>query len=151
MRRGRDLRDAQDREPAEAVAALLAGAVIPITARAAGGGRLFGSVPAADIVEAVRRQTAPWSTASTSSSHEPIKTVGTHVVPVQLLGEVDVELTVEVVAGLTRAPRCRAAASHRRASSAAVRMTAGVTAGSPVARAVRPHGCPPRPRPFPQE
>ena len=39
MRRGRDLREAKDRSGAEAQAALLAGAVIPISARAAGGSR----------------------------------------------------------------------------------------------------------------
>src|SRR3974390_3398823 len=43
MRRGRDLREAQDRTAAEAQASLLAGAVIPISARAAGGGRLVGA------------------------------------------------------------------------------------------------------------
>ena len=44
MRRGRDLREAQDRTAAEAQATILAGAVIPISARAGGGGRLFGSI-----------------------------------------------------------------------------------------------------------
>ena len=38
MRRGRDLREAQDRGAAEAQATVLAGAVIPISARAAGAG-----------------------------------------------------------------------------------------------------------------
>ena len=54
MRRGRDLREAKDRTAAETQAALLAGAVIPISARAAGGGRLFGSIGPADVVEAIR-------------------------------------------------------------------------------------------------
>ena len=54
MRRGRDLREAQDRSAAEAQVGLLAGAVIPIGARAAGGGRLFGSIGPADVVEAIR-------------------------------------------------------------------------------------------------
>src|SRR5258708_31753912 len=49
MRRGRDLREAKDRESAQAQATILAGAVIPITARAGGGGRLFGSISAADV------------------------------------------------------------------------------------------------------
>ena len=53
MRRRRDLREAQDRSAAEAQAALLAGAVIPITARAAGGGRLFGSVGPAEVADAI--------------------------------------------------------------------------------------------------
>src|SRR5580692_11060408 len=53
MRRGRDLREAQDRGAAEAQAALLAGAVIPVVARAAEGGRLFGSVGPAEVAEAI--------------------------------------------------------------------------------------------------
>src|SRR3984885_5583815 len=54
MRRGRDLREAKDRGAAESQATILAGAVIPLSARAGGGGRLFGSIGAADVVEAVR-------------------------------------------------------------------------------------------------
>ena len=43
----------QGPEAAEAQATVLAGAVIPITARAAGGGRLFGSIGPADVAEAI--------------------------------------------------------------------------------------------------
>ena len=57
MRRRRDLREAQDRGAAEAQAKVLAGAVIPISARAAGGGRLFGSIGPADVVEAIQAAT----------------------------------------------------------------------------------------------
>ena len=55
MRRGRDLREAQDRTAAEAQAKILAGAVIPMSARAGGGGRLFGSIGPADVVEAIKK------------------------------------------------------------------------------------------------
>src|SRR5579875_2494223 len=58
MRRARDLRDARDREAAQAKADALRGAVITIPARAGATGRLFGSVTAADIVEHVRTQSA---------------------------------------------------------------------------------------------
>src|SRR3984957_15258993 len=54
MRRGRDLREAKSRGEAESQATILAGAVIPIAARAGGGGRLFGSIGPADIVEAIK-------------------------------------------------------------------------------------------------
>src|SRR5580692_96618 len=54
MRRGRDLREAKDRGAAEAQATILAGATIPLSARAGGGGRLFGSIGPADVVEAIR-------------------------------------------------------------------------------------------------
>ena len=44
MRRARDLRDAKDRESAEAVARTLVPMVIRIPARSGSGGRLFGSI-----------------------------------------------------------------------------------------------------------
>src|ERR1700733_3437332 len=53
MRRGRDLREAKDRGAAEAQATILAGAVIPISARAGAGGRLFGSIGPQDVAAAI--------------------------------------------------------------------------------------------------
>ena len=57
MRRNREAREARDREAAQAVADQLAGRRLEVRARAGEGGRLFGSVTAADIVDAVRAQT----------------------------------------------------------------------------------------------
>src|SRR5579875_2987584 len=57
MRRARDLRDARDREAAETVARTLVPVVIRIKAKAGAGDKLFGSVTAADVVEAVAEQT----------------------------------------------------------------------------------------------
>src|ERR1700729_2554990 len=56
MRRSRDLKDAKDREAAEVVARTLVPMVIRIPARSGSGGRLFGSVTASDVVEAVAEQ-----------------------------------------------------------------------------------------------
>ena len=85
MRRGRDLREAQDRGAAEAQATILAGAVIPMAARAGGGGRLFGSIGPADVAEAIKAAARAWkSTASTSSLAEPIKEVGSFDITVEL-------------------------------------------------------------------
>ena len=53
MRRARDLRDAQDRESAQTIASALVATTITITAKAGAEGRLFGSVTAADMAEAV--------------------------------------------------------------------------------------------------
>src|SRR3954454_13278053 len=53
MRRSRDVRDARDREAAETVARKLVPVVIRISAKAGPEGRLFGSVTAADVVDAV--------------------------------------------------------------------------------------------------
>ncbi len=99
MRRARDLRDAQDREAAETVAGVLAGAQVTVSARAGAEGRLFGSVTASDIADAVAKQTGVVVDRRKVHLVEPIKSVGTHVVPVRLHGDVEAPLTVEVVAG----------------------------------------------------
>ena len=99
MRRSRDLRDAQDKEAATAVAGVLAATTVTITARAAAEGRLFGSVTTADIVEALQAQTGAVVDRRRILLSEPIKTVGSHAVPVRLHAEVETEFTVEVVAG----------------------------------------------------
>src|SRR5256885_11386233 len=57
MRRSRDLKDARDREAAEVVARTLVPTVIRIPARAGTEGRLFGSVTAADVGDAVAQPT----------------------------------------------------------------------------------------------
>lgn len=99
MRQSRALRDAQDMESAEAVAAVLRAATVTITARAGTEGRLFGSVTVTDITDAVEAQTGAVVDRRKVQLAEPIKSVGTHVVPVHLHTEVTAELTVEVVAG----------------------------------------------------
>lgn len=97
MRRGRDLRDAKDREAAEAVATTVAGAAVTVTARAGAEGRLFGSVTAADVADAIRARTGAVIDRRQIHLEEPIKSVGTHAVPVRLHADVATEVTVEVV------------------------------------------------------
>src|SRR5438477_4277490 len=53
MRRSRDLKDAKDREGAEVVARTLVPMVFKVEARSGAEGKLFGSVTAADVIEAV--------------------------------------------------------------------------------------------------
>ena len=98
MRRGRDLKNVADRDAARSVAEILGATTVTVSARASAEGRLFGSVSAADIADAVTAQTGAEIDRSKVSLSEPIKSVGTHVVPVQLHDEVEVEVTVEVVA-----------------------------------------------------
>jgi len=99
MRRSRDLRDARDREAAETVAGVLGSRTVTISARAGAEGRLFGSVTANDVAEAVEAQTGATLDRRRIHLAEPIKSVGTHVVPVRLHADVEAEVTVEVVAG----------------------------------------------------
>ena len=98
MRRARDLRDAQDRSAAEALATTLVPKVISVTARAGSEGRLFGSVTATDIAVAIEEQTNVQIDRRKLVLAEPIKSLGTHVVPAKLHADVEFPITVEVVA-----------------------------------------------------
>ena len=98
MRRGRDLREAQDRSAAEAQAAVLAGVTIPISARAAGGGRLFGSVGPAEVAEAIKAAKGVEVDRRHVLLPDHIKETGSFEVTVELFGDVSTVVTVEVSA-----------------------------------------------------
>ena len=98
MRRSRDVRDASDRAAAQEVATSLVPKVVTIAARAGAEGKLFGSVTAHEIVEAVSSQTGVQLDRRQIHLDEPIKTLGTHLVPAKLHAEVEFPITVEVVA-----------------------------------------------------
>jgi len=98
MRRSRDLRDAKDREAAEQVARVLVPTVIRIPARVGAAGRLFGSVTAADVVAAIESETGITLDRRQVHLAEPLKTAGSHEVPVKLHAEVEFRVTAEVVA-----------------------------------------------------
>jgi large subunit ribosomal protein L9 len=97
MRRSRDLRDAKDREAAETVARTLVPAVITVSAKAGSEGKLFGSVTVMDLVAAVQTQTGVQLDRRQVHMAEPIKSLGTHSVPVKLHSDVEFPVTVEVV------------------------------------------------------
>ncbi|HET8621001.1 MAG TPA: 50S ribosomal protein L9 [Acidimicrobiales bacterium] len=98
MRRARDQRDAQDRAAAEALATRLVPKVITVSARAGTEGRLFGSVTASDIATAVEAQANVQLDRRKIVLPEPIKTLGTHTVPVKLHADVEFPVTLDVVA-----------------------------------------------------
>lgn len=97
MRRARDVKDARDREGAEEIARRLTPTVIRIPARSGPEGRLFGSVTAADLAEAVAAQAGMELDRRKIHLEEPIKSVGSHEVAVRLHTDVEVRLQVEVV------------------------------------------------------
>ncbi|MDQ1416451.1 MAG: large subunit ribosomal protein [Acidimicrobiaceae bacterium] len=97
MRRARDRRDARDREAAETVARQLVPKVIRIPARAGAEGKLFGSVTSADVVAAVVEQTGIELDRRRLHLEEPIRSLGTHEVPVKLHTDVEFRITIEVV------------------------------------------------------
>ena len=98
MRRSRDVQDAKEREAGEAIARVLVPTVVRVPARAGSEGRLFGSVTTADLVEAVKAQTGVELDRRRVQLDEPIKSLGTHEVPVKLHSDVEFRVTVEVVA-----------------------------------------------------
>jgi large subunit ribosomal protein L9 len=97
MRRNREARDARDREAAQALADQLSGQRIELRARAGDGGRLFGSVTSANVVDAVRAQTGVELDRRKTQLAEPLKELGAVEVPVKLHSDVEVTLTVDVV------------------------------------------------------
>jgi large subunit ribosomal protein L9 len=99
IRRGREVREIADIGQARDVAAQLGSLVVTLPARAGQGGRLFGSVTAADVVEAVKAAGGPTldkRRVELPAAH--IKTIGTHTVSVRLHPEVAAPITVEVTA-----------------------------------------------------
>jgi len=98
MRRSRDVKDAAARQAAQEVAKGLVSSPVKIVARVGGDGRLFGSVTTAEIAEAILSQTGVEIDRKVLTIDEPIKTIGTHLVPAKLHSDVEFPVTVEVVA-----------------------------------------------------
>ena len=100
IRRAQKSREIRDLGHAREVAQQLGSLAVTVKAKAAGGsGRLFGSVTAADVVDAVRAAGGPALDRRSVEVPAQIKTVGTHPVTVRLHPEVTTELDVAVVAG----------------------------------------------------
>jgi large subunit ribosomal protein L9 len=97
MRKARETKDAHDRQAAEGVARGLVQVVIRVPMRAGPEGRLFGSVTTANIADAISEQAGVDIDRYRIQLEEPIKTLGTHEVPVRLHAEVEFPVTVEVV------------------------------------------------------
>ena len=97
IRRGREVREIRDMGQAQQLAGELAALTVKLPARAGQGGRLFGSVTAADVVDAVKAAGGPSldkRRIELPAAH--IKTVGTHTVSVRLHADVSAPITVEV-------------------------------------------------------
>ena len=97
MRRTRELREAKEIADAQAIADRVADKVIRIGANAGDEGKLFGSVTTNDIVTALAEQANVVLDRKAIDS-EPIKALGTHTVAARVHPEVEVNLTIEVVA-----------------------------------------------------
>ncbi len=98
MRRNREAREQREREAAEAVATQLRGKRVELKARAGEGGRLFGSVTAADLADAINAQLGVEVDRRRVQLDEPIKELGDLEVAVRLHAGVHASVTIAVVA-----------------------------------------------------
>ncbi|MEY3388610.1 MAG: 50S ribosomal protein L9 [Acidimicrobiia bacterium] len=98
MRRARDLREAADRESAQAIVAELAKRTIQVQAKAGSEGRLFGSVTASDIAQAVSAQAGITLDRKSIEIASPIRTVGDHNVTVELFAGITGTISLSVSA-----------------------------------------------------
>ena len=97
IRRGREVREVRDQGQAAGIKSELERLEVRIPVRAGSGGRLFGAVTVADIVEAVSRAGGPAVDKRRVEVGSPIKTVGAHQVTVRLHPEVAATVSVQVV------------------------------------------------------
>ena len=98
MRRNRQVREVRDRTAAEELAGRLTAGPITVAVRVGEGGKLFGSVTAADIAAAVLERTGVEIDRRNLALDEPIRELGEVEVPLRLHADVVVGLVVAVVA-----------------------------------------------------
>ncbi len=97
MRRTASLRNAATRADAEEIATKLVPMVFTISAKAGEGGRLFGSVSAADLVEAVEAGSGVVIDRRHLDLEHPLKDLGQVAVMCKLHDDVQFPITVEVI------------------------------------------------------
>ncbi|HEX6262788.1 MAG TPA: 50S ribosomal protein L9 [Actinomycetota bacterium] len=98
VRREHETRETKALEHAAAFAKRLEKTPVQVQAQAGEDGRLFGSVTAQQIAEAVQRSIGEEVDRHEIRMDEPIRSTGTHEVLVHLHPEVNATITVQVVA-----------------------------------------------------
>jgi len=99
IRRARDSRQIRDLGHAKQVRGQLEGLSVQLPVRAGEGGRLFGSVTAADIVAAVKAAGGPEVDRRRIQMPRHIKSLGSYDVTIALHTEVSATVSVNVVRG----------------------------------------------------
>ena len=100
IRRARDLKTVRDREHAEELkAAIAAIGPVALAVKTHDSGKLFGSVTASDIAVAIKKAGGPSvDKRSVRLPKAHIKETGSHTVAVHLHPEVNVDVTLDIVA-----------------------------------------------------
>jgi len=91
-----ELQIAKEKTIAEEMAARLENVVCKITAKVSEEDRLYGSITVRDIMKALLDQDVKIEKRMILLT-DPIKTIGTHKIPVRVYKEVEPEITVEIV------------------------------------------------------
>ncbi|GAB3745485.1 50S ribosomal protein L9 [Nocardiopsis nanhaiensis] len=97
IQRARKARDIRSLDEAQQVAGRVGALNVRLKQRAGQGGRLFGSVTPADIVEAVKATGGPELDKRRIEIKNPIKSVGDHKVQVRLHPEVAATIKLDIV------------------------------------------------------
>jgi large subunit ribosomal protein L9 len=99
IKRARKVREVRDLSHASEIKQALEASTITLTARAGDAGRLFGSITAADVADAVNAAGGPVIDKRKVELTAPIKTVGEHQATVEIHPDVVATVTIDVVAG----------------------------------------------------
>ena len=97
IRRARAAREIRSLDEAKQVAGQLGALKVRLTQRSGDNGRLFGSVTAADVADAIKAAGGPAVDKRRIQIRNPIKSVGDYTVEIRLHPEVNVSLPIEVV------------------------------------------------------
>ncbi len=98
IKRARDVREVRDLGHAKEIKGQLEALSVRLPAKAGDGGRLFGSITAADIASAVKAAGGPDIDRRRIELSGHIKSTGTHAITVKIHPEVVASVSVEVVA-----------------------------------------------------
>lgn len=98
MRRSRDQREVADRTEAQKIGATLSQQQFEISAKVGKEGRLFGSVSAGDIADAILQQAKFTIDRKKINITTPIRTIGEHTVTVDLFADIEIAIKLSVVA-----------------------------------------------------
>jgi large subunit ribosomal protein L9 len=97
IKRARDVREVRDLGHAKEIQQQLSGLSVRLGARSGDGGRLFGSVTASDVVDAVKAAGGPQLDRRRVELPGHIKVTGKHDVTVKIHPEVTATVTLDVV------------------------------------------------------
>lgn len=91
-----ELQIAKEKNIAEEMAEKLQGVTVTIPAKVSEEDRLYGSISARDIIEALEKQNITVEKRMVLLT-DPIKQIGTYMVPIRVYKDVEPEITVEIV------------------------------------------------------